>query len=58
MEKGDILPVEEMLSEDEFTDRVEILRELEEWYCLYSGQDEINEIMRQYGIDVQVVPLA
>ncbi|HHY47910.1 MAG TPA: restriction endonuclease [Firmicutes bacterium] len=27
-----VLPVEEMVSEEEFTDRVEILRELEDWY--------------------------
>ncbi|NPV81363.1 MAG: hypothetical protein HPY52_14000, partial [Firmicutes bacterium] len=27
-----VLPVEELVSEEEFTDRVEILRELEQWY--------------------------
>ncbi|NPV81714.1 MAG: hypothetical protein HPY52_15885, partial [Firmicutes bacterium] len=32
MIKPQVLPVEEMVSEEEFTDRVEILRELEDWY--------------------------
>ncbi|NPV80519.1 MAG: hypothetical protein HPY52_09635 [Firmicutes bacterium] len=27
-----VLPVEELVSEEEFTDRVEVLRELEDWY--------------------------
>lgn len=32
MNSPKVYPVEEMLSEEEFTDRVEILRELEDWY--------------------------
>ncbi|HHV62437.1 MAG TPA: hypothetical protein GXX51_07360, partial [Firmicutes bacterium] len=32
MVEPQVLPVEEMVSEEEFTDRVEILRELETWY--------------------------
>ena len=31
MDERQILPVEEMLAYEEFTDRVEILRELDEW---------------------------
>ena len=34
MEKNRILPVDELVDEEEFTDRIEILNELEEWYRL------------------------